>query len=383
MENSPLILLATASIMLRDRLAALLDGKGRLMLAGSSEQAKPLLRPYPPHLCILDASLPGGEALTMLHRLREGARGDDSYVVILTADDDAVTRDNAFLLGADDVLRMPSELPDLAPRLGIALRHATLMRRLRNYGQRLEAEMSLVAELQLRMLPTSTPFFPGVHIETLYRPSQLASGDYYDHLPLPGGDGVRILMADASGHGARAAFLMSIVRTVVHTSQVRGLGLAQLFRELGSHLMGIIGGESDFVTMFAGDIHFGRNQLEYINAGHCPALLGANDGTIQRLGPTAPLLGFFESQYTISATPFTPGSGLLLFTDGIHDCANASGKRMGQEKFLTLAEHIMRTESDVLPTLEQAVCAAMGDNATYDDDVAALYLRRETEDAAL
>ncbi|BFR48661.1 PP2C family protein-serine/threonine phosphatase [Nitratidesulfovibrio sp. HK-II] len=339
-----------------------------------------------------------GPVLDLVRAIRAERGDEDVFLIVLTEPEDHDLRNEALALGANDALRLPLEPPELDARVAVGARQARMARRLRSYSDRLSREMARVAELQMRLLPSSSPYLPGLHVESLYRPSGDASGDYFDYFLLPqrtgngtsGSNGpvLRVVIADVSGHGARAAFLMSIVRTLVRAQndgaaarQADGMPpqpLTETVHRINRHLVDIIGGEPDFVTLFAGDIDFSTGTLEYVNAGHCPALLRDGAGGVDRLPSNAPLLGFFSADFTAERRPFPPGSQLLLFTDGLHDWTVHGGARLGPERFLALTEPCLRAGRDVLAAMEAALHdAAGGAPPPFRDDVTALWIRRE------
>lgn len=427
------LLMAAPAPLTREALRRL-PGVGRTMLhAATLAEALEMHTARRPHVVVIDADLPGAlpgaspdtspgtspdtspgaspdtspaapaiacPALELVRAIRTRCADEDAFLIVLTEADAHEQRAQALALGANDALRLPLEAGELDARVKVGARQARMARRLRDYSDRLGREMARVAELQMRLLPSASPYLPGLHVESLYRPSGDASGDYFDHFILPprrnaqgsgngqGGAVLRVIIADVSGHGARAAFLMSIVRTLVRaqadgaicsSGQAPSLSITETVSRINRHLVDIIGGEPDFVTLIAGDIDFAANTLEYVNAGHCPALLRQEAGAVVRLPSNAPLLGFFSASFSSCHVPFPPGSQLLLFTDGLHDWTTASGTRLGPERFLALAESCLKDGNCVLASVEAALHeTAGGSPPVFRDDVTALWIRRET-----
>lgn len=79
----------------------------------------------------------------------------------------------------------------------------------------LDRERRAVGEIQRSLLPTSLPEIPGFEMSPYYRPSEYASGDYYDVVPLVD-DQWGLIMADVAGHGTPAAIIMTVLRTLIH-----------------------------------------------------------------------------------------------------------------------------------------------------------------------
>ncbi|WMW65838.1 SpoIIE family protein phosphatase [Nitratidesulfovibrio liaohensis] len=450
------LLIAAPSPLMREALRRL-PGTGRTVLrAATLAEALDLHAARRPHVVIIDAALPNpaqtypaqtypahsppllaapppppydpvpppsapaahtgghGPVLDLVRAIRAVRGDEDVFLIVLTEPDDHALRADALAMGANDALRLPLEPLELDARVSVGARQARMARRLRAYSDRLTREMARVAELQMRLLPSSSPYLPGLHVESLYRPSGDASGDYFDYFLLPprapadavppaspeqpdppsrhaphdaDGPVLRVVIADVSGHGARAAFLMSIVRTLVraqndgaaarHADGMPPQPLPETVRRINRHLVDIIGGEPDFVTLFAGDIDFAAGTLEYVNAGHCPALLRGGDGQITRLPSNAPLLGFFNADFAAELRAFPPGSQLLLFTDGLHDWTAPGGAHLGPERFLELTEPCLRAGNEVLAAMESALRAAAGGMPPFRDDVTALWIRRD------
>ncbi|MGC9327520.1 MAG: HAMP domain-containing protein, partial [Candidatus Hinthialibacter sp.] len=81
---------------------------------------------------------------------------------------------------------------------------------------RIDGELKIVGELQKRLLPDRSFEWEGVTFRSVYIPNGRAGGDYYDYLS-PSPNQLYILIADVSGHGTPAAFIMGITRAMAHT----------------------------------------------------------------------------------------------------------------------------------------------------------------------
>src|SRR5256885_12921526 len=87
--------------------------------------------------------------------------------------------------------------------------------RLARVLEELDRERQAVGEIQRSPLPASLPELPGFEMSPYYQPSEHASGDYYDVVPLID-DQWGFVMADVSGHGTPAAVIMTVLRTLIH-----------------------------------------------------------------------------------------------------------------------------------------------------------------------
>src|SRR3989440_13023307 len=97
----------------------------------------------------------------------------------------------------------------------ISLQSGPVEVRLARVLEELDRERQAVGEIQRSLLPASLPELPGFEMSPYYQPSEHASGDYYDVVPLID-DQWGFVMADVSGHGTPAAGIMTVLRTLIH-----------------------------------------------------------------------------------------------------------------------------------------------------------------------
>jgi len=343
----------------------------RLEAAEDGQEAIEAHAAFKPDVIILDMNMPVKSGLEVMQHIRGVAQDHDVQIVVLTAQDTKVLKSRAFAAGANDFLAKPFDREELLARVGAAARQVTLTRRLRQAYNRISREIDTVAGLQKRLLPDCTPLMGETLVECLYRPSGRASGDYYDFFTLPDGC-IRAVMADVSGHGARAAFLMAVVRTLVRVTQTHYLSLAEMLSLANHHLLSSIGEEPDFVTLAAVDIDPDEGTLTYVNAGHCPPLLWTGE-RIMELAPTSSVLGFFDQKYPMRTIEFEKPAGLLLYTDGWYEWHTLEKDIFGLERFTELASGLMRSNRFTLQNLLENLCGEKA-GPVFTDDVTGLWV---------
>jgi sigma-B regulation protein RsbU (phosphoserine phosphatase) len=347
-----------------------------------------------PDVVILDMNMPGRNGLEVIEAIRGGLGDQDVYIIFLTGESASDLKTEALNAGANDFLTKPVEHEELLARLGVARRHIRLNRSLRSAYDTIAREMDLVVSLQGKLLPHQSPRFPGVRIGSLYQPSGRASGDYFDYFPVgpvrPGGPGepdgnpgpggiggkvLRVVIADVSGHGARAAFLMAIVRTLFRITESRYQDLVSTMALVNSHLCQIIAKEADFVTIFAADIDFANRRIEYVNAGHPPGLLLVGNGEVAPLPATAPLMGFFSVEFTSRSLDLGETARLLLYTDGLYEWeAEEDGELLGLERFAELASRLVAQGGEILDVLLDEMAQLGARPPKFRDDLTALWI---------
>jgi CheY-like chemotaxis protein len=195
---------------------------------------------------------------------------------------------------------------NLAHRLALAHDNAT----------RYHTERRLALTLQRALLPQRLPAVPGVRLATHYRASNRGAeigGDWYDVLALPVG-AVGLAIGDVMGHDVEAATVMGRLRCAQQSLALEGASPAQVLAKLDAYLQSL--DTERFTTCLYAVYDPHRHRLRYAAGGHLPPLLVAGEHTAYlEVDPALPLgLGSTPADREVA---FLPGTGLLLYTDGL------------------------------------------------------------------
>ncbi|WP_406415074.1 SpoIIE family protein phosphatase [Streptomyces sp. NBC_01614] len=240
-----------------------------------------------------------------------------------------------------------------------------------------DAEHTRSRELQRSLLPRDLPAVPACTAAARYLPagpSMDVGGDWYDIIPLSGGQ-VALVVGDVMGHGLPEAATMGRLRTAVHT-------LADLELppdEIMSHLNDIVGGmgEESYVTCLYALYDSTTRICSIAGAGHPPPALLHPDGTVVFPSLSAdPPLGAAEPPFETTEIPVPEGSVLVLYTDGLVE----SSKREMDEGMAALADvlrssHTDGTAKDLEQLCERVTSALLPDDHQAPDDAAFLLAR--------
>ncbi len=205
--------------------------------------------------------------------------------------------------------------------------------------ERLERELQVAAEIQISILPdvlSATPCFDfGARID----PARQVGGDFYDVF-LVGENRVAVLIGDVADKGVPSAIFMARVHALVMAEADSYPTPEGVLRKVNGHVTRLEK-STQFVTALYGILDCASGDFNYARAGHEPPLILTPEG-VQRL-PHAPgmALGIWEDiTLDVNRVHLSPGSSLLLYTDGMTDCRNPAGEAFGlgriQEAFLTL-----------------------------------------------
>ena len=271
---------------------------------------------------------------------------------------------------ADDV----EVLRFFAEATAIAVEKAMLHERLTATGQ-LERQIQTAQQVQERLLPANLPDVPGLELAGVCLPSTRVGGDYFDCIPLPGGQ-LGLVVADVSGHGVPAAIIMSAFRALVRTCLRAGQPLDEVAETLNRELPDTTAGNA-FVTAVLAMFDPASGRFRYVNCGHHPPLVDRAGEPARWLGRGGPLLGVLgDARFEIDEIDLAPGDQLVLFTDGIVEARSPAGAWFGAKRLATLvADNRAHGVHDLVQHVVFEARAFAGVHG-LEDDVTLVMLRR-------
>jgi sigma-B regulation protein RsbU (phosphoserine phosphatase) len=199
--------------------------------------------------------------------------------------------------------------------------------------------------------------------------ARAVAGDYYDLFEAAPGQ-VTVALGDVSGKGLGPALIMASLHALVRSRLPHRLAdLSGLVAELDRYLRAVTP-EAMFVTLFLGVLDVGSGRLRYVNAGHpAPFLVAGQGREPRRLSVGGTVLGILPGAHWDEGTAdLGRGSVLALFSDGISDAENGSGKRFGVGRIATVVRASgALPAAAVLKRLLEAVTRFIGPAEPMDD----------------
>jgi sigma-B regulation protein RsbU (phosphoserine phosphatase) len=265
-------------------------------------------------------------------------------------------------------------LSAIASQIGAALETQRLVQEsLRQ--QRLDRELELAHDLQLKLLPHPSAFEAPPELDARCLPAESVGGDFY-HLFRLSGDRFGIMIGDVSSHGFSAALIMALTMSAVAISAPDAGPPAELLRRVHRALINELESTEMYMTLFYGVLDPRAGHLVYANAGHPHAFHIDGDGVARRLGATAPPLGIapLDAYGEASVAWGTGGSLVCLFTDGLTDAYPDEGAGGGEA---SLVAAVTRMRHEPLARILQHIFDT-ADGAAIDvpaDDRTALLVR--------
>jgi FixJ family two-component response regulator len=185
--------------------------------------------------------------------------------------------------------------------------------------------------------------------------ARTVGGDYYDFLDMGPGE-VGLVLADVSGKGIAAALLMANLQGSLHSECGTGSkDLPQLLASVNRHFYKH-SSRDRYAALFFGQYSDATRKLRYVNCGQCPPLLLRKGGAVERLDPTATVLGLFRDwECSVAETQLETGDVLCIYTDGITETTGAGGEEFGETRLLEALRKNRDFESaGILQSLEHA-----------------------------
>ena len=230
-------------------------------------------------------------------------------------------------------------------------------------------ELELAADLQSMLVPGDWPRDQDVDVAAFYKPHLEVGGDYYDVFSVDE-DRLVFCMADVSGKGIAAAFLMSNFQANLRAIfQYESSDLVEVVTQLNKRVMDNAKGEK-YITLFAAVYNRRYQSLQYINCGHNPPVLMSADGSTQQLELGCCGLGMFREIPSIQAgnENIQPGATLLCYTDGLVEQENSDDVPFGMQRMEEVVRERRGMPVDaVQEALIEAVRTFKGSEPSFDD----------------
>ncbi|MFI5252172.1 MAG: PP2C family protein-serine/threonine phosphatase [Bacteroidota bacterium] len=203
--------------------------------------------------------------------------------------------------------------------------------------QRLQQELEIARNVQMSLLPKSSPFFTGLDIACRCVPAKEIGGDYYDFILLDD-DKLGIALGDVSGKGTQAAFFMTLtkgfLRALVKVSHSPAEVLTQVNRLFYENVE-----RGVFISMLYAVFHKKEKLLKLARAGQNPVIrYNARLKQIDYLKQNGLALGldptekFSEVIQEVGIT-YEPGDVFVFYTDGFPEAMNKKLEEYGDERF--------------------------------------------------
>jgi phosphoserine phosphatase RsbU/P len=242
---------------------------------------------------------------------------------------------------------------------------------------RMENELATVRTVQETLFPQTENHFGNVHVIGHFEPASECGGDWWNYSEV--GDKIYLWIGDATGHGAPAALITSAARSAAAIIEsldgmTPGRAMEILNRAIHETSKGKIN-----MTFFLASLDKNTGEFIYANASHDPPFLirRPKDRPVAKkdLLPLMDVNGLrlgekLGSKYEEASVKLELGDSVVLYTDGILDLEDSTGKKWGERTFLkTIVEASSGGQSlhDRMSFLRRSITQFRGETVLIDD----------------
>src|SRR3954462_2526533 len=255
----------------------------------------------------------------------------------------------------------------LAAQLAIAIENARLYERIAKQEARLEKELDMAREIQIRLLPQVMPTLRGAQVAARFTPARTIGGDMYEFLQYSG-DSTAIMIGDVSGKGAPAALYAALVAGILRSAADGEPSPAEMLTLVNTALT-----ERPISAQYISIIYAvwdGANgTLRIANSG-LPRPIYSQAGRTEIVQATGlPLGPFDDATFDELDINVAPGDVFVFFSDGISDAANPANETFGRSRIEKIvAEKHSESAQEIVNCIFDAVRKFCQGCDPFDDE---------------
>jgi sigma-B regulation protein RsbU (phosphoserine phosphatase) len=272
-------------------------------------------------------------------------------------------------------------LTTLASQLAVSIANAKLYQRIHDEEQRMERDLEMAREVQLRLLPSAPPQPAHAEIAARFLAARSIGGDVYDFLDY-GPNRTALAIGDVSGKAAPAALYAALVSGILRSLATRHLSPAKMLAALNNQLQERKL-DAQYVTMLMAVWDDENQTLQIANAGSVQPVFVSNTVCDDSGNPTRessrivktieaegfPLGLFPDAEYEEFTFSTQPGDMIVFFSDGIVDAENAAHEMFGTDRLnAVLQEQQCPSAESTVEAILTAVNDFQAGTEHFDDE---------------
>ncbi len=325
-----------------------------------------------PDLVLMDVMMPVEDGLSATRRIKALPAGQLTPIIMVTALDSDEDVIKALEMGADDYFTKPIKVQVVKAKIAaiehtINVQHQIAQKNaeLAQYYFTAEDEKRLTSHIMERLTEPAKLQDPA--IQYWIKPADYCSGDLLAATRTPGG-ALYLLLADGTGHGLSAALDVVSLPQIFYTMASIGHSIGNIATEMNSKIKSLLP-TGHFVAATLVAINPTEKTAEIWNGGNPPTCIVSAAGALLHSATSRHLpIGVIGAEGFDASTEIirlTPGTQLLLFSDGLPDAGNTQGEELGLDHILSTC--LASTSENRMNALQTMVGDYMGDAKAHDD----------------
>lgn len=241
--------------------------------------------------------------------------------------------------------------------------------------QKLEEEINLAKEIQMKLLPKSLPQTENLDVAAMNISSKQVGGDYFDVIMNRDGE-LSVIIADVSGKGFPASLLMSNLQASMRALIKINLPIPEMVTRVND----IIYENTDldkYITFFYGKIDSEKKTINFCNAGHNPPIVyrpaKKEFFPLEIGGIILGMMGgveFDEGKFELQKDDV-----LVMFTDGVTEAMDADSNEFEEEN---LKKNIIDNHTKSAKEIMDAITSAVKEHSSgyyQSDDITIIVVK--------
>lgn len=289
-------------------------------------------------LVLSDINMPKMDGLSLLANLKN--KSNYLKTIMVSAYGDMKNIRTAMNGGAFDFVTKPIDFSDLEATINKAIGVVNNLKqaeRTRKELTHIQRDLAIASQVQKSSIPSDFQAVANRHAVDLHAEmltAKAVGGDFYDYYSL---DDHRLafVIGDVSGKGMPAALFMSVSKTLLKATMLRGAPLKECVSTVNT-LLCQDNARGMFLTLFFGILDLSSKELIYCNCGHNPPAMWKNGGEVELFEKSTNIpLGIREEfEFETIKIGFAKGTVLSLYTDGVTEAINSENQRFGDQRLL-------------------------------------------------
>lgn len=387
MTRSPLtehrikVLLIDDQPIVAEAIRRMLDGEPDIEFHYCQDPAQALTtaKRLSPTIILQDLVMPEIDGLLLVKFFQANAETRDIPIIVLSSQEEPITKAKAFGLGASDYLvKLPNRVELIARVRHHSRGYIHLLERNEAFEELRKSQVALAEDVAqaekyvISLLPEKIST-ESVVTDWRFIPSAVLGGDSFGYHWIDD-DHFACYLLDVCGHGVKSALMSVSAMNVLRAQSLPDCDFrdaSQVLCKLNNAFL-MDNHNQMYFTIWYGVYNRVTRELNYSGAGHPPALLISGPAeaptTCEQLESQGPMNGVAEDMpYDAVRTTVEPGSRLYVYSDGVCELHRPDGSMWAIQEFLDTMSQPLALNESALDRIQAVGRQVQGDEPFLDD----------------